>query len=770
MSSATDMFQVQHTQGTVLCCLCGTSILPNPSNMCVACIRTQVDITEGLQKQITILYCRECGRYLQPPKSWMKAQLESKELLTYCLKRVKNLSKVKLVDAGFVWTEPHSKRLKLKLTIQKEVFNGAILQQTFVIEYVVEDHMCDQCTRTAANPDQWIACVQLRQKIDHKRTFLFLEQLILKHGADAHTINIKQHHDGVDFFYANRSHALRFIEFLNAVVPIQHRNDKQLVSHDVKSSVYNYKYTFSVEISPVCKDDLVCLPHKLAAALGNIGPLVLCYRVSSSLQLLDPATLRLVYLDATQYWRLPFRPLMSAKLLVEYVVLDVEPLGAPEAAGRGGQRLALADVQLTIQKEVFNGAILQQTFVIEYVVEDHMCDQCTRTAANPDQWIACVQLRQKIDHKRTFLFLEQLILKHGADAHTINIKQHHDGVDFFYANRSHALRFIEFLNAVVPIQHRNDKQLVSHDVKSSVYNYKYTFSVEISPVCKDDLVCLPHKLAAALGNIGPLVLCYRVSSSLQLLDPATLRLVYLDATQYWRLPFRPLMSAKLLVEYVVLDVEPLGAPEAAGRGGQRLALADVQVARVADFGKNDVTFHARTHLGQLLSPGDHALGYDLYAANLNDEEFDRLRAVAGGRHRELPDVVLVKKSYEEKRRARRGRPRPWKLKSLAMETDDSAAAPTRVEEERSRADYERFLEEVEEDPELRSKIAVYRDPTFVPRPTPAAAPGGGDEDDDGDEPPEIPLEELLLDLQIGDNGDGAEEDEGDEEGAHDMET
>lgn len=52
--------------------------------------------------------------------------------------------------------------------------------------------MCDSCSRAAANPDQWIAKVQLRQKVDHKRTFFFLEQLILKHGADANTINIKQ--------------------------------------------------------------------------------------------------------------------------------------------------------------------------------------------------------------------------------------------------------------------------------------------------------------------------------------------------------------------------------------------------------------------------------------------------------------------------------------------------------------------------------------------------------------------------------------------------
>lgn len=30
-------------------------------------------------------------------------------------------TQVRLIDAGFLWTEPHSKRIKLKVTIQKEV-------------------------------------------------------------------------------------------------------------------------------------------------------------------------------------------------------------------------------------------------------------------------------------------------------------------------------------------------------------------------------------------------------------------------------------------------------------------------------------------------------------------------------------------------------------------------------------------------------------------------------------------------------------------------
>ena len=50
---------------------------------------------------------------------------------------------------------------QVKLTIQAEVFNGAILQQTFVVEYVIENNMCLECTRLNANANTWTACVQV---------------------------------------------------------------------------------------------------------------------------------------------------------------------------------------------------------------------------------------------------------------------------------------------------------------------------------------------------------------------------------------------------------------------------------------------------------------------------------------------------------------------------------------------------------------------------------------------------------------------------------
>lgn len=43
--------------GKILCCQCGTPIDPNPANLCVACLRTQVDITEGIPKQVIYQNC-----------------------------------------------------------------------------------------------------------------------------------------------------------------------------------------------------------------------------------------------------------------------------------------------------------------------------------------------------------------------------------------------------------------------------------------------------------------------------------------------------------------------------------------------------------------------------------------------------------------------------------------------------------------------------------------------------------------------------------------
>ncbi|KAI0029242.1 NMD3 family-domain-containing protein [Vararia minispora EC-137] len=327
----------------VLCADCGTPIVPNSANLCVNCLRNTVDITEGIPKQASVAFCRNCERFLSPPAQWTLARPESQELLAILLKKLKGLVRVRLTDARFVWTEPHSKRLRVALTIQKEVLTSTILEQVFEIEYLVQHGQCPDCARLAAK-NTWKALVQVRQKVPHKRTFLYLEQLILKHGAQRDTISVKEVRDGLDFFYASRSHAIKMVEFLAGVVPIRSKASERLLSSDTHSNTANYKHTYSVEIAPVCKDDLVALPAKLARQLGNIAPLVLATRVGNALHLLDPATLQHAELPAAVFWRAPFEPLASTPELVEFTVLDVEPDRGARGSGTG--KWVRADVQV----------------------------------------------------------------------------------------------------------------------------------------------------------------------------------------------------------------------------------------------------------------------------------------------------------------------------------------------------------------------------------------------------------------------------------------
>ena len=108
-------------------------------------MRNSVDITEGIPKEATLSLCRGCERFLSPPQSWVYAQPESRELLgehksrinradvaALCLKKItRPLMKVRLIDASFIWTEPHSRRVKIKVTIQKEVLANTVLATDF---------------------------------------------------------------------------------------------------------------------------------------------------------------------------------------------------------------------------------------------------------------------------------------------------------------------------------------------------------------------------------------------------------------------------------------------------------------------------------------------------------------------------------------------------------------------------------------------------------------------------------------------------------------
>jgi nonsense-mediated mRNA decay protein 3 len=283
--------------------------------------------------------------------------------------------------------------------------------------------------------------------------------------------------------------------------------------------------------------------------------------------------------------------------------------------------------------------------------------------------------------------------------------------------------------AALTIRSKGSEQLISSDSHNGTSSYKFTYSVEIVPICKDDLVVVPRALARAWGNItyvylfdsadiSPLTICSRIGNSMHLLDPMTLQQADVTSSMYWRNPFDPLASVSDLVEFVILDIEPSGPT----RG--KYVLADAQVTRSNSMGGtitddegmgSDGIYHTRTHLGAILQPGDTVLGYHLTKSNFNNEDFEALDASR------IPDVVLVKKTYPNRRK--KAKARNWKLRSIAKESEDTAGMtdPTAlgrgalgrrggVDQQKVERDYELFLRDLEEDKEMRAAINLYRAP------------------------------------------------------------
>jgi nonsense-mediated mRNA decay protein 3 len=223
-----------------------------------------------------------------------------------------------------------------------------------------------------------------------------------------------------------------------------------------------------------------------------------------------------------------------------------------------------------------------------------------------------------------------------------------------------------------------------------------------------------------MANISPLTVCSRVGNSIHLLDPSTLQSCEVTSPIYWRTPFESLATVTDLVEFTVLDVEPSG--ETRGKWVE----ADAQVAlsgafKSSSLGEDDgmmdyessslanQIFHTRTHLGGILQPGDTAMGYFISNTNFNSDDFAALPS-----HR-IPDVILVKKSYPNRRK--KNKSRNWKLRSIAKEageegeTGGGRGVVGRMggrDQKKVEEDYELFSRELEEDEELRGAVNLYR--------------------------------------------------------------
>jgi len=184
-----------------------------------------------------------------------------------------------------------------------------------------------------------------------------------------------------------------------------------------------------------------------------------------------------------------------------------------------------------------------------------------------------------------------------------------------------------------------------------------------------------------------------------MIDPLTLKICLVSAVQYWRHPFKPVLTQENCIKYVVLDIEKGESGNLQNRqnyDNDRMCFAEVTIARDSDLGVNDTQFQTTTHLGHILNVGDTVLGYDLQFANVSDEDLKTFKG-------ELPEVILVKKSYQRKNRRSKRR---FKVKKMAIEAPDKIQKKSEVA--KTETDFQNFLEDLEEDPELRKHVNMYK--------------------------------------------------------------
>ena len=302
------------TYSKIVCCLCSAVIDANPRGTCEACLKKSLNIKTCIPTEFELVYCKECHRFLRPP--YVKIERESADMMKLCLSRIKSYDKkIKIIDSNFIYTEPHSKVIKIKITIQKEIEKN-ILSQDLIIEFKEKWNLCRDCQKLQT-PHTWASCVQIRQRVPHKKTMLYLEQIILKNKMQKCSLYFEEANDGFDFFFSTRRAGEIFSNWIATVVPSKITYTKKYVSLSTST------FTYLVDVANVAKYDLFLLDKESYKKLGGIGPLLICTRLSSRTIFEDPRTFNHLYLDGNTFFKYKFNKFCNSNQLTEFLVLDV---------------------------------------------------------------------------------------------------------------------------------------------------------------------------------------------------------------------------------------------------------------------------------------------------------------------------------------------------------------------------------------------------------------------------------------------------------------
>ena len=247
------------------------------------------------------------------------------------------------------------------------------------------------------------------------------------------------------------------------------------------------------------------------------------------------------------------------------------------------------------------------------------------------------------------------------------------------------------------------------------------------------------------------MLVKNISNVINVIDPLTGQTGIIESEAFWRDPFRPVITAARtrLTRYVVLGKEAVflernQSRKAVGKK-QRSKLATITAARESDLGMNDSQIEERSHLGYLMKSGDVCLGYDMKDCQLVDDEAEDLRTAG-----KMPDVVIVRKLYGgvAAGEADAAKKRMFKLQKLDIkkgEENEKRGKKARKDVEMEKADEEDFMQELEADKEMRTRVNVFKSEAVA---TKATDDNDMDEAEEDEDDQKISLDELLDNLVL----------------------
>ena len=288
------------TLPTISCPECGVpTIARDDGFLCLDCVRATYDWRAPLEahlkkhpKLLTLRRCTGCERVEttaanKKERRWERAERDTDELLAVLLRRVKaqlfgkkaldlvdGLSAglkagdpLALRDARLVWTEPHSRRLKLEVDVAH-----ASVRQRLLLEFVEERCKCADCAGEARERrnrkmgkggGDFGARVQIRAHGGScARTMRSLEDAIRAIGKTGLAFGAARlpRGKGLDVDFAQEKDGDRFVDELRRAgrAPLRVASKtRKLVTHDPKANTVEYQKTILLEVPPISKWDLV---------------------------------------------------------------------------------------------------------------------------------------------------------------------------------------------------------------------------------------------------------------------------------------------------------------------------------------------------------------------------------------------------------------------------------------------------------------------------------------------------------------------------------